>query len=89
MTRNSFLRFALDGALIASVLYFPWWITLLIAALLLIISPGYEVLLAGAALDLLYGDTGLLGISVPLIGTAAAFVLFIVAFILKRNFLRT
>lgn len=89
MARSSFLRFALDGLLVASVLYFPWWITLLIAVALLIVSPGYEVLLAGAALDLLYGDMGLFGISVPLISTVAALILFIVAFILKRNFLRT
>lgn len=82
------LRVVLIVALFLSVLYLPWVATLLIALAVLAVRPGYEVIVAGLALDLLYGDSGVYGISTPFLSTLCAVVLFFTAHFIKRNFIR-
>lgn len=86
--RNLLLRLALSAALFGSVLLLPWWVTLLLAIALCAIANGYEVILAGFLLDILYGGEGSLGLPMPFLSTSVAFVIFAMAFIIKRNFIR-
>lgn len=66
------IRIFLDIMLFLSVLFAPWWASVLIAVTILSIADAFEVILAGVALDALY--------STPLAGFAMIEVLFTILF---------
>ncbi len=82
------IRITLGILLFASVLYFPWYVTLLIALIIVARTSGYEVLIAGLCVDLLYGDRGIWGLEVPFLATGTAVILFFAAHFIKKNFIR-
>ncbi len=55
--QHIFWRIVLDLVLIASVLFFPWWCTLALALVLMVVYGMYEALCAGFFIDALYGGT--------------------------------
>lgn len=48
------LRIFLNGCLLVSVLFFPWWLTIAFALLLVVSVRAYEILFWGFLLDVLY-----------------------------------
>ncbi len=49
------IRIALGILLFAGVFYLPWWFVAIVALLIVARYPGFEVVVAGALMDLLYG----------------------------------
>ena len=49
------LRIFLNGCLLLSALWFPWWVTMGFVLLLLSVARAYEVIVWGIVLDTLYG----------------------------------
>jgi len=78
-------RIFLGIALLLSILYFPWWITLLVSLIGFLAYPSYpEALFAGLAFDMLYSMPvpGLWGFRS--FGALAALILFFLMPWLKR-----
>jgi len=48
-------RVLLTTLFFLSIFLFPWYVTVLCALTLLILSPGYEIIIGGLVLDFLYG----------------------------------
>ena len=68
MGRNRSSRIAAGVALTLSVLYAPLWFTAVLALFFAAVFPCYyELVVAGIAIDLLYGTTGYLATEVAIL----------------------
>ncbi|PIT91086.1 hypothetical protein COU17_02240 [Candidatus Kaiserbacteria bacterium CG10_big_fil_rev_8_21_14_0_10_49_17] len=77
------IRALLNVGLFASVLFFPWWVSLGFLGALLVRAPSFEVIIAGILLDALYAPSG----SVP-IYTVSFTALYILSALLERRLLK-
>ena len=78
-------RIVLSIIFFLGIFLFPWWLSALIALLLLIRYTAYEVLLGGVLFDVLYSAGAGAFFGVPYVGTLFATALFIVFFYFKRS----
>lgn len=68
-------RLVVDAALLVSILFLPWWISVAAGAVgLLMISNFFEVIIFMFLIDLLYGASGVNFWSYPFLLTSAAIV---------------
>ena len=79
------MRIAFNICLIASILFFPWWVTAaLIVAAAWFVPKCYEVILYGLLIDAFYGtEFGIHGF--PYSFTAGSLAVFILASIIKKR----
>jgi hypothetical protein len=79
------MRVLFNLLILMSVLVLPWWVAVMLFVPLLLIADAYEVLVWGFVLDALYSSAVPLYFNVPVLFTAAAFLLFVVVMVLKRR----
>ncbi len=48
-------RFIFTVLFFLSIFLFPWYLTVLFALALIIVSPGYEIVIGGLIIDFIYG----------------------------------
>jgi len=75
-------------AMIASVIWGPWWLTWSFAIIFLFLFPSYyEIIIAGVAYDALYGLPLAQFHNFPYVFTVSSAFLFIIAFFLRKKLL--
>lgn len=85
--KQRIIRVFLDAALFFSVLFAPWWVSLLIAVALVSVADAFEILFAGIAIDALYG-TAVPGFAmIEIVFTGIFALVFILAWLSKRYLL--
>ncbi|HEX9609140.1 MAG TPA: hypothetical protein VGA06_02945 [Candidatus Paceibacterota bacterium] len=84
-SRRSILwRVLLNGALLSTIVWLPWWITIIFILALVARFRAYEVLLWGVVADALYAAPASVLVGLPMFFTLAFTALFIVAEYSKR-----
>ena len=81
----SHLRIILNVLMFGSVLFFPWWFTIIIAICFLFAFNAYEVLFWGLLADILYGVSTTNFFGIRFIFTIIFTLFFIGARILKKR----
>lgn len=77
-------RILTEIAFFLSIFLLPWFVTLLIGVTLLVYTAGYEVVVGGLVIDLVYG-TGFSVFHIPFFFTLLFSSLFVLSHILKRH----
>ncbi len=80
-----FVRTFLTLLFFSGVFFFPWYIVIMLALALLIVSVGYEVVFGGVLLDMLYAQPVPEFLFDPFIFSTTFFVCAVVAYIIKRR----
>lgn len=78
-------RISINILLLISILYFPWWITIAIALLLLVLHNGVELLFWGVFADSLFGTQLLYFYDIQYLFTLLFFSLIFIAMYLKKK----
>ena len=84
-TQTQTLRVILNIALFVSVLFLPWWLSIVFMVILLVFYTAYEIVFWGLAIDMLYSAPVPLFANFVLIFTVFSLLLFVSAEILKRR----
>jgi len=79
------LRIILSISFFGSIFLFPWFVTVLLGIALLFLSSGYEVILGGVLLDLLYAAPAPAFFNTTFLFTGVFFVLALLAFFIKKQ----
>ncbi|PIT96563.1 hypothetical protein COT82_02565 [Candidatus Campbellbacteria bacterium CG10_big_fil_rev_8_21_14_0_10_35_52] len=80
-----YLRIIFNVLIFGSVLFFPWWFTIIIAIFFLSVFNAYEVLFWGLFADMLYGVSTPNFFGIQFIFTIIFTLFFICARILKKK----
>lgn len=75
------VRILLSLAVVMSILYFPWWMTLILCVILLIRYPAYELIAYGLFADALYAPPS----GIQYLFTFTFFLLLCVSFVIKSK----
>jgi hypothetical protein len=80
-------RILADAALVLSVLFLPWWATLVLVlvSFFLFESYGYELVAAGVAMDLLYGVPQVRFAGITLVATLSSLLLLALLVSMRRR----
>ncbi len=74
-------RIIFDMALLVSVLFFPWWLSVMFVCVGVVLYEQYvECVIAGVAVDILYGAC-----LVPIIFTLSSFCIYVIFGRLKKH----
>lgn len=79
------LRLIFSITMFASVFLCPWWITSILAVIVLFVWEAYEVIGAGFLLDAVYASQVPLFFSIEYIFTIASILFFITIHLLKKR----
>lgn len=78
-------RVVLNIFLGISILFFPWWISLIIGLVLIMSCKAYEIIVWGLLFDALYGTSVNIFYNIQYLGTLVFFAFFLLSFALKRK----
>ena len=79
------LRISLSVLFFASIFLFPWYISVLLSVVLLVLFNAYEVILGGLLLDTLYGTPILGYFDSESLFTLLFVILYILSFYIKKQ----
>ena len=79
------LRIVMNIALAGSILFLPWWFTVLLATVHIFMFQAYEIIVWGFVADTLYGAPVALYYNIEFLFTLFFVVLVIIAVPLKRR----
>lgn len=79
------LRIAFNVLMFASVLFLPWWVTVIVAVVFLFKFTAYEIMLWGVFADVLYSASVPSFYNIEFLFTIGAIVIFVLAYFIKRR----
>lgn len=79
------LKIIFNLSIFASILFLPWWLTVIIAISFLFMFTSYEVILWGLFADILYSSPVLSFFNIEFLFTIVFIMLFIVVYFIKNK----
>jgi hypothetical protein len=85
MSSMLYLRIIFNVLMLGSILFLPWWVTVIVAVGFLLKFSAYEVILWGVFADVLYSSSVISFYNIEFLFTIGAVTMFIIGYFIKKK----